>query len=227
MKKNKIQIALAIALIATSIGSQSFADEKGNTEDKGNLKIETKEDKKEEKIEKKEEKLEEKEIKKEIKDRTKEERDALKLIMKDLYTDDDMQKMNRIKIEIEKSGLKVIPVENILLPGKEVKFDTPPVIKDGRVLVPINSLVKAFGADVSWNQETREITIVKEGRTITLKLDSMTAIVDGKEVKLDVPAQSINSRTLVPVRFIIENMGLKVKWNPEDQTLEIEEETYM
>ena len=44
---------------------------------------------------------------------------------------------------------------------------------------------------------------------------------DGKELKGDVPAIIMQSRTLVPFRLIAEAMGAEVEWNQETRTVEV------
>lgn len=48
-----------------------------------------------------------------------------------------------------------------------------------------------------------------------------TASVNGKEVTLDVAARIINGKTMVPIRFVAENLGFKVQWNQTDKTVAI------
>ena len=50
-----------------------------------------------------------------------------------------------------------------------------------------------------------------------------TATVDGEETTLDVPAKIINGRTMVPIRFVAENLGFEVEWNKADKTIAIGE----
>lgn len=50
-----------------------------------------------------------------------------------------------------------------------------------------------------------------------------TAIVDGEEVALDVPAKIVNNKIMVPLRFVAESMGFPVVWNPGDRTVTIGE----
>ena len=45
-----------------------------------------------------------------------------------------------------------------------------------------------------------------------LTIDHPVAVVDGREVPLDAPPVIRNDRTMVPVRFIAEQMGAKVYW---------------
>ena len=49
--------------------------------------------------------------------------------------------------------------------------------------------------------------------TLVMVLGQTTAKVNGKDVTLDVPAQTMNDRTMVPVRFVAESTGAKVDWD--------------
>mgnify|MGYP001049093882 CR=1 FL=1 len=44
-------------------------------------------------------------------------------------------------------------------------------------------------------------------------------VVNGKEIKPDVPAQIIGNRTMVPVRWIAEALGAEVEWDAENRTV--------
>lgn len=63
------------------------------------------------------------------------------------------------------------------------------------------------------------VTIGEQPR-IVLTIGSTTAIVDGREVELDVPPQIVNGRTLVPLRFVAEALGCRVDWEPKDGATE-------
>lgn len=109
---------------------------------------------------------------------------------------------------------------SVLLNGAVVDFqDQQPVNKDGRVLVPVNAIFSALGAEVTWDQATKKITAVKGSTTIIMTIGSKTATINGQALTLDVPAQIIGNRTLVPVRFISEGLGLDVLWNAAAQTV--------
>ena len=53
------------------------------------------------------------------------------------------------------------------------------------------------------------------------------ALVDGEEAVLDVPAKIINDRTMVPVRFVAENMGYFVDWDATNRTVIIGEDNHI
>lgn len=127
-------------------------------------------------------------------------------------------------IEAKDPALEVLPLEKIIAKGRSLKFDLPPVIKDGQVLVPVRAFSQAYGAEVQWNQEEHAITIIKDDVEIIIETDSGTVYVDGVEVDLEMPVIGINGRNVMPVGFLAEKLGLKAEVDPEDGTIEIEDE---
>lgn len=125
------------------------------------------------------------------------------------------------EIKTKYSGITPIDVDRIVSRTKKFKFDTPPVIKEGRTLVPVRAMLEAYGADVSWSKEEKEVTIIISGDTIKLKIDNISAYVNGEKVELDVPAKIINARTVVPLRFVLESLGYEIEYEEETGTIEI------
>lgn len=100
----------------------------------------------------------------------------------------------------------------------KVATDTPPAIVEGRTLVPVRAIFEAIGATVEWDNTTRTATGAKSGTIVSIQIDNTTAYVNGEARTLDVPAQLINNRTMVPARFISEAMGCEVTWYQPAQT---------
>ena len=103
--------------------------------------------------------------------------------------------------------------DRIFVRGMNLKFDVPPVIKEGRTLVPVRAITEGLGAEVVWNEAKKTITITKGDKVIVLKMDSREITVNGEPYLLDVPAQMNENRTFVPLRFISEILGVKVDYN--------------
>lgn len=91
-------------------------------------------------------------------------------------------------------------------------LETAPYTKNDRTMVPVRIISERFGAQVGWNGETNKVTIVKEDKTIVLTLGNTTAYVNGEATTLDAAPEEINGRTMVPLRFISETLGMKVKY---------------
>jgi hypothetical protein len=110
----------------------------------------------------------------------------------------------------------------VYLDGERLYFDTPPTITNGRTLVPLRKIFEELGAEVAWDQETKTVTAVKGDRSVSVTIDNKSAVVNGKSVTLDVPATLVDSRTLVPLRFVSEALGASVDWDQETSTVTID-----
>lgn len=115
-----------------------------------------------------------------------------------------------------------MPVITVYIAGNRVEFDVDPIIESGRTLVPIRAIFEQMGADVSWDEETRTAAVEKDGTTIVFTIDENTTYINGTEIEMDVPARQMNWRTLVPVRFLSENLGCNVAWNDAERRIDIE-----
>jgi len=143
---------------------------------------------------------------------------------------DTKQKIKEKVKEKRKNNDDSVPV---FIKDKEVKFDVPPVIKQGRTLIPVRAITNALGADVEWDAETKTVTVSKavydptsgvSTTVVTLKLDSDIILINGKEAKIDVPAQMLSNRTMVPIRFIAQALNQEVEYDAETGAIIVEEE---
>lgn len=94
-----------------------------------------------------------------------------------------------------------------------------PIIKEGRTMIPVRAITQSVGGSVYWDSSAQTVTIIKDARTIILKLGSNEVVVKDTlantemTINLDVPAFIHESRTFVPLRFIAEVLKKKVEWN--------------
>ena len=107
----------------------------------------------------------------------------------------------------------------ILLDGRYLTFDQPPVNRSGRILVPMRAIFEALGANVDWDKDNRKVTGTAKESKIQLVIGDSTAYINDKPVLLDVPAVIENGRTLVPVRFISESLDAEVDWDGNKKTV--------
>lgn len=107
----------------------------------------------------------------------------------------------------------------------KVETDTPPTVVDGRTLVPVRAIFESIGATVTWDAATSTATGIRGDVIVSIQIDNTTAYVNGEPRTLDVPAQLINNRTMVPARFISESMGCDVTWHQETETVGVADKT--
>lgn len=130
----------------------------------------------------------------------KETKDAgeLTVIVPDLQPSVETEKTDEIKVTLD---------------GETLSFNTSPVIKNGTTLVGFRAILEALGASVSWDGEKRCAIAQKDGIKIELYIDSVSAYVNGEEKTLLTAPEIINDSTMIPVRFVSENLGMNVGWD--------------
>lgn len=112
---------------------------------------------------------------------------------------------------------------SIQLDGVKLDSDVAPYIlpKVNVTMVPTRVISEGLGASVVWEQSKRTVTIRKDGNTLQLTSGKTSALVNGSAVALDASVQIKQSRVMVPLRFISENLGLKVEWNQSAQRISL------
>lgn len=119
------------------------------------------------------------------------------------------------------NAILVISQIPVYIDGQRLYFEVPPVIQDGRVLVPMRGLFESLGANVTWDDDSRLITAVKGATRVELSPDNNRASVNGQEILLDVKPIINQGRTLVPLRFVSTALGADVSWDDQKETVTI------
>jgi len=111
--------------------------------------------------------------------------------------------------------------------GKQTVLDAAPVIQNNRTLLPIRAIVEAFGGTIEWNAELRVVTMYLNGHEVSLQIGNRQGYVDGVQTTID-PSDDpkvvpiiISGRTFLPLRFVAENLGLQVEWDPVTRTVTV------
>lgn len=110
----------------------------------------------------------------------------------------------------------------VYVDGEIMTFDTPPELINDRTMVPMRAIFEKLGATVSWNDEfMRAEGLFENGKHVMLYIDKNTAYVDGELKILDASPYLKDERTMIPLRFVAEGGGAKVKWEDETQSVYI------
>lgn len=112
-------------------------------------------------------------------------------------------------LNVYADGIKVI------IDNKEINFDTEPVMRNDRVMVPLRQTFEALGAAVTWDENTLCAAAEKDGITVSVQSGSDCLTVNQKTVKMDCPVIEISDRILISVRYAAEAFGYTVNWNED------------
>lgn len=110
------------------------------------------------------------------------------------------------------------------LNGKEVFVDADgvrPIVAGGRTLVPVRSVVSNMGGEVGWDAIEKKVTLKLGGKTVDLWIGKTEAVADSVTMTLDAAPSIIGGKTMIPVRFVSENLGLNVEWLSEKRAVVI------
>ncbi|MCL2577294.1 MAG: stalk domain-containing protein [Defluviitaleaceae bacterium] len=129
--------------------------------------------------------------------------------------------MNYVKVFLSAVFVFVLSVTafaddpiNVTVAGERVNFtDQHPVVVDGRTLVPMRGVFEHLGFEVDWDGDARSAILTREDFEVIITLDSNVFTANGISHNLEVPAQSINGRTMLPIRAVLESVGYNVGWD--------------
>lgn len=102
--------------------------------------------------------------------------------------------------------------------GELIVMDVSPSIIESRTMLPIRYAATPLGADVSWDNETKKVTVSLGETKMELWIGQSNALVNGSTVPIDpdnanVKPLIINGRTMLPLRFATETLGCDVQWD--------------
>lgn len=124
---------------------------------------------------------------------------------------------NKIVLQIDEPMMMVDDKEQEIDPGR----GTVPVIVSSRTLVPIRAIIEAMGGTIGWTQSEQRVDITLKSKQLQLWINKTTAKLNGAQLAMDVPPMLMNQRTMLPLRFVSENLGCKVDWDNSTQKITI------
>ncbi len=95
-----------------------------------------------------------------------------------------------------------------------------PIIFNDRALVPVREVFEALGASVDYDGSDKSIYVSYSSHSVQLQIDSPVAVVDGVSQTIPdgltpklIAKWGDASKTMVPVRFLSESIGLDVEFD--------------
>jgi LysM repeat protein len=121
-----------------------------------------------------------------------------------------------------KANAKIVKGTKVLLPqallvsyqGQAVTGDVAPFLIGSTSIAPFRFLFEKQGGTMTWDSETQRVTARNANYEVNLEIGSDKALVNQKEVMMDMAAFLLSGRTMVPVRFFEKALQAKVEWEP-------------
>lgn len=109
----------------------------------------------------------------------------------------------------------------IFMEGTKQEYDRLPKVVQGRTLVPMRAIFESLGANVVWDGASKSVTATKDDQTMKLTINRLDAIINQRNVTLDIGPRMIDGSTYVPLRFISESFDSTVIWDGTNKYINI------
>jgi N-acetylmuramoyl-L-alanine amidase len=110
----------------------------------------------------------------------------------------------------------------ITVDGQAVDFDVQPYIdSQSRTIVPIRFIGEQLDYVFHWDGEAKEVTVNGNGASIKIWIGQKEALVNDKKVAMDTVAVLNEGRAMVPLRFIVENMGADISYDQQTKIVNV------
>jgi len=118
-----------------------------------------------------------------------------------------------INLIIGNPNMMINGISSEIDPGR----DTVPILVNSRTMLPIRAIIESIGGNVEWDGSESKVTLTLDDKTIKLWVNNPKMTINGNEAEVD-PGRGtvpiiVNSRTLLPIRSIMERFGGSVEWD--------------
>jgi FtsP/CotA-like multicopper oxidase with cupredoxin domain len=108
---------------------------------------------------------------------------------------------------------------DVQIDGKAITLDSPPQLIGDTTYVPLKFIGNQLGADVQWIDAERSVVYTTKDTKIQLWIDQNKVVVNGKELTMEQQPIIQNGSSMVPLRFVSENLGAKVSYDPSTKAV--------
>ncbi|NEU30279.1 SH3 domain-containing protein [bacterium LRH843] len=111
---------------------------------------------------------------------------------------------------------------SIYVNGKklELPISTVPLVNDS-VLVPFRVIGESLGIDVHWIEKSKQVVAKESGLEVLFTLNQEKTIVNNRTITVNPAPRTIESSTVIPLRFFAETFGADVSWNQAKKEVQI------
>lgn len=123
--------------------------------------------------------------------------------------------------EASKTVVLTIGSKSAKVGEEKVAIDTAPIVLDDTTYLPLRFIADTLGGSVAWDGKTKRVSALRGDKLLEMWLGKETFLLNGERQTTDKLPIVRNNRTLVPVRFVTEQLGLRVDWDGATKTVTI------
>lgn len=89
---------------------------------------------------------------------------------------------------------------------------TAPILRYDRTMLPVRSVTEAMNGSAQWDADTQKATLNANSATVEMWIGVMDFSANGEMKSMDIAPFIENNRTMLPLRFVAENLNCRVQW---------------
>lgn len=109
----------------------------------------------------------------------------------------------------------------LIIDGVTFKPAVEPILEKGTMLVTLDVLYDAFGADTNYDAAKKQATIKTAAYTVIFTADSTTCTINGANKTLPVAPKIVNNDIMVPVSYFAKAIGASAAYSASTNTTSI------
>ncbi len=121
------------------------------------------------------------------------------------YTSDGTNACNMAEVKVYSEDFVKVNVDGVVL-----NYSEEPVIKNGKLMLPLRAVAEAAGADVGWIDSEKCAVIIVDNKLLKLPVGSSVYYFDAEENEADVEISLINNTTYVSTDVVATALGADV-----------------
>lgn len=122
------------------------------------------------------------------------------------------------------STTKAKPATNfkVTLNGTKVTLSDPIIVENGSTLLPVRAIANLLGIDVGYDNTYKIAIASDDDTTLEIPLGTTKAVNNGNVVNINGSKSVLyNSKTYLPLRFVSEQLGIKINYTSATKTIAI------
>jgi hypothetical protein len=113
------------------------------------------------------------------------------------------------------------PYVTTVVNGTSYYPEVPARVKQGTVYLPLRDIMERLGYQVGWSAQAGAIRMEGNEKVILLRANGRSVTVNRQRVELSKPLVEVRERTMIPLSFLKQVLGLEVAYDQATQTVKI------
>ena len=110
----------------------------------------------------------------------------------------------------------------ITIDGAKIVGEVIPFQRNGTIMVPVRVVAEGLGSTVDWLPAERKVIVSNGEHKVQLTVGSKQANVNDKAAILKEVSEIREGSVFIPLRFAVESLGARIKWDASTRTAAIE-----